>query len=285
MQPWRKTSMNLWLHVFISLVCALTGVLIGGWFARLRRPYWMIGYFIPLILLIAFAFSVRFPTLMFAPPLSWMMMGMRKFVTFGFIATLVLTTPLSRLPRARDRYLVAFLMAIIVYFVSIWPFLAPMFDRRQLSRLQTKLDGDGICLQTTPYTCGPASAVTALHKLGLGGDEGKIAILSCTCDQEGTPVDMLGDALQKEYGAKGLVVQCRAFHNIAELREAGLTLAVIKYSLIEDHWVAVLGVTDTEVIVGDPLAGLTHVSHEDFGRRWRYIGIVLQRDLAQQGSK
>src|SRR5437868_10658425 len=124
---------------------------------------------------------------MFVPPFSWMMMGIKKFATLGFIVALVLTTPLSRVPQKRNRIMIAVLMAVLVFFVSICPFLAPMVDRRELSRLTTQIDKEGICLQSADYTCGPASAVTALRKLGLPAEEGQIAILSCTSFQEGTP--------------------------------------------------------------------------------------------------
>jgi hypothetical protein len=252
-------------------------VALGWWFSRLRSPYWAIGYVIPLVLVFAYGLAFRFPTLLFVPPFSWIMMGVKKFATLGFVATLVLTTPLSRVPQSRNRIMIAILMAVVVFFMAIWPFLAPMVDRKQLSHLQTTVDKDGICLQSTAYTCGPAAAVTALRKLQLVADEGQIAILSCTSDQEGTPTDMLADGLQNEYGKEGLVVKCRVFKNISELKQAGLTLAVVKYSLLEDHWLTVLEVTHSEVIVGDPLAGLTRLSYDEFCKRWRFIGIVLQR--------
>lgn len=271
--------MNLWLAAIVALLCALSGVALGWWFSRLRRPYWTIGYVIPLVLVLAYVLAFRVPTLLFVPPFSWIMMGIRKFATLGFVVTLVLTTPLSRVPQARNRIMVAMLMAVSVFFMSIWPFLAAIVDRRQLSRLQTKVDQDGICLQSTAYTCGPAAAVTALRKLRLPAEEGRIAILSCTSNQEGTPTDMLADGLQNEYGKAGLVVKCRVFKNVSELKQAGLTLAVIRYSLLEDHWVTVLEVNRSEVIVGDPLAGLTRLSYDEFCKRWRFIGIVLRREM------
>ena len=271
--------MNLWLAATVALFCALTGVVLGRWFSRLRSPYWTIGYVIPLVLVFACAFAFRIPSLLFVPPFAWMLLGIKKFATLGFIATLVLTTPLSRVPQPRDRVIISVLMAVIVFFVAIWPFLAPMVDRRQLSHLQTNVDQNGICLQGTAYTCGPAAAVTALRKLRLPAEEGQIAILSCTSDLQGTPTDMLADGLQSEYGKDGLVVKCRGFKNISELKQAGLTLAVIKYSLLEDHWVTVLEVTDSEVVVGDPLAGLTRLPYDEFCKRWRFIGIVLNRKM------
>jgi|ERR1035437_2803149 hypothetical protein len=271
--------MNLWLAAFISLLCALAGVGLGWWFSQLRRPYWLLGYFIPLVLIFLFAVAFRVPSVMFAPPVSWMTMGLKKFAFFGFVATMVLTTPLSRIPQKRNRVMISVLMAVIVFFMSIWPFLAPMVNRTQLSHLKTRMDGNGICLQETDYTCGPAAAVTALRKLGLPAEEGKIAILSCTSFQEGTPTDMLADALQNEYGKDGLIVECRAFKNISELKQAGLTLAVIKYGLLVDHWVTVLEVTDSEVIIGDPLGGLGRLSYDEFLKKWRFEGVVLKRKL------
>ncbi len=153
-----------------------------------------------------------------------------------------------------------------------------MVDRNRLSHLQTRMDGNGVCLQETDFTCGPAAAVTALRKLGLPAEEGTIAILSCTSSQEGSPTDLLADALQKEYGKDGLTARCRVFKNISELKQAGLTLAVIKYGFKVDHWVAVLEVTDSEVVVGDPLGGLRRLSYDEFSKQWRFIGIVLKRN-------
>jgi len=275
--------MNLWLAAAVALFCALAGVMLGWLFSRLRSPYWTIGYLIPVVLVFAYALAFQVPAIMFVPPLSWMMMGIKKFAALGFIATLVLTTPLSRVPQKRIRIVIAVFLAVIVFFLSIWPFLAPMVDRRELSRLKTHVDKDGICLQSADYTCGPASAVTALRKLGLPAEEGQIAILSCTSFQEGTPTDMLANGLQNEYGKDGLVVKCRVFKNISELKQAGLTLAVVKYGWLEDHWVTVLEVTDSEVVVGDPLAGLTRYSYEGFCKRWRFIGIVLERKAPISG--
>ena len=270
--------MNLWLAAFVALLCALAGVALGRWFSRLRSPHWMLGYFIPLTLVFIYALAFRFPTLMFTPPLSWIMIGIKKFAAFGFISTLVLTTPLSRVPQKRNRVMIAALMGFIVFFMAIWPFLAPIADRGQLSRLKTHMDHDGICMQSTVYTCGPASAVTALRKLGLPAEEGQMAILSCTSFQEGTPLDMLADALNRQYAASGLSVECRVFHNVAELKQAGLTLAIVKYGFFVDHWVTVLETTDSEVVVGDPLGGLERLSYQEFAQKWRFIGIVLRRN-------
>jgi len=98
--------MNLWRTACVALLCALAGVVLGRWFSRLRSPYWTIGYVIPLMLVFAYVLAFRVPTILFLPPLSWMLMGIKKFATLGFIATLILTTPLSRIPQPRNRKLI-----------------------------------------------------------------------------------------------------------------------------------------------------------------------------------
>ena len=161
--------------------------------------------------------------------------------------------------------------------MSVWPFLAPEFNRKQLADLQTRINADGVCLQSTDYNCGPASAVTALRKLGLPAEEGRLAILSFSSSMTGTPPDILAEALQNEYGKNGLTAEYRPFNSIPELRQAGLTLAVTRFGFMVDHYVTVLEVTDSEVVVGDPLNGLERLSYTDFQQKWRFVGIVLHR--------
>jgi predicted double-glycine peptidase len=269
--------MNPWVESGGVLLLAAGGVLIGAWCARLPRPWWLIGYFLPLAMIALYALGSREPSLAFVPPISWLLMGRTKFAIIGVIAATMLTTPLLKLPNRRDRIAVSLLMLCVVLFTSVWPFLAPAFNRGYLAGLETRLDHDGVCLQDTSYTCGPAAAVTALRKLGFAADEGEIAILAHTTSTIGTPPDILAAALQKRYGSAGLVCEYRGFKNLAELRNAGLTLAVIKYNLLLDHYVTVLEVTDRAVTVGDPLNGLTRLSPAEFSGKWRFEGVVLRR--------
>ena len=235
------------------------------------------GYFIPLVLILIYGVAIHYPVLSFTPPISWMMMGLKKFAVVGFIAAMILMTLIPRLPRKRDRVAMVVLMVATVFGLTTWPFLAPAFNRNELAHLTTHINSDGVCRQSTDYTCGPAAAVTALHKLGFPAEEGQIAILSGTSSTTGTPPDILAEALQKYYGRDGLVVKYRPFKSISELRQAGLTLAVTKFTFMVDHYVTVLGITNSEVIVGDPLSGLKKIPYDDFRREWRFVGIVLKR--------
>jgi Peptidase C39 family len=269
--------MNLWLQSLGVVVLAAGGTLLGVWFSRLPKPWWLLGYFLPLIIILLLALANREPAFAFIPPVSWLMMGRNKFAATGFIAAMVLTTPLLKLPNRRDRFAVGMLLLCVVCMTSVWPVLAPAFNHNYLAGLTTRIDNDGVCLQNTAYTCGLAAAVTALHKLGLPAEEGEIAILAGTSSTIGTPPDILAEALRKRYGNAGLICNYRAFKNLDELRHAGLILAVVKYNLLLDHYVTVLEVTDQAVIIGDPLNGLTKLTPEEFSSKWRFQGVVVKR--------
>jgi predicted double-glycine peptidase len=204
-------------------------------------------------------------------------MGRNKFASIGFISTMVLTTPLSRNRPPRARLLIGVLMGLVVVQTSIWPFLAPAFNRQYLASLPTRIDADGICRQSNDYNCGPAAAVTALRKLGFPAGEGEIAILAHTSSATGTPPDVLARALQERYGPEGLQSEFRVFKSVDELKQAGLTLAVIRYNFWLDHYVTVLQVTNDEVIAGDPSLGLVAFRKDAFVKKWRFVGVTLKR--------
>jgi len=269
--------MNDYLATCGAALFAGTGAWIGYRFSRIPNRWWVLGYFIPLALVVTYGLAVRVPSLGFLPPISWMMMGRQRFALIGFISAMVLTTPLSRLPLKRDRTVVGVLAMVIVSVMAVFPFLAPAFNHERLARLETQVGTDGVCRQTTEYTCGPAAAVTALRKLGLSADEGPLAVLCHTSQFAGTEPDVLAETLRDTYRKDGLKANYRPFKNLAELRQAGLTLAVVKFGLMVDHFITVLEVTDTEVLVGDPLSGFDRLSHDEFLRKWRFVGVVLQR--------
>ena len=272
--------MNLWLEIFFSALAGVFGFTLGRLSSRLPKGWWLLGYFIPLALILFYGVGLHFPSLLSsAPAASWLLVGRKKFAILGFAAAMLLATPLSRLPRKKDRFVIVAFIVAIIFGSSIWPFLTPMFNRRELAQLHTRINGEGICLQNTGYTCGPAAAVTALRRLGLPAEEGETALLSQTSSFTGTPPDLLAEALQQKYGKDGLLVEYRFFKNIEELRAAGLTLVVVKFSFMVDHYVAVLQVTDSAVIVGDPLNGLVTIPRDEFREQWRFCGIVLKKKI------
>ena len=254
----------------------LFGYWTGRWCAGLPRPYWTLGYFLPLTIVFVLWLG-RFHDFELTAPMSWLLVGRMEFALAAPIVTLLLSTPLSRLQRPQTRRLVVLFMILLAGMSGVWPFLAPALNRGELTRLPTRFDPDGVCLQSTDYTCGPAAAVTVLQSLGLSAREGELALLARTSRGTGTPPDLLRDALADRYGRDGLICEYRHFHSLAELREALPAVVVMKFTLLVDHYVAILKIDDEEVVIGDPLTGVRRLNPAEFSRQWRRSGLVLRR--------
>jgi len=260
------------------ILLAVLGAALGKLCSRLPKPWWLLGYFVPLVIIVLVGLPRINRSLEFVPPISWLVSGRTLFAVAGMVTAMILMTPLSRLTRKRDRQMVAGFVILFVCYASVWPFFAPVLNRRLQASIKTQIDKDGICQQSSDYNCGPAAAVTALRSLGFRAEEGEIAILAHTSAAIGTPPDVLSRALQKRYGAQGLKCEYRHFKSIAELKNGGITLVVTNVSLFLDHYLTVLKVTDNVIIVGDPSRGLRAISLEDFSKKWRFIGVVLKRE-------
>jgi hypothetical protein len=272
--------MNPWLETTAVTVLALLGIAVGWVFSRLKNPYWAWGYFIPLLLIAILLGATYISSQSLVSVLAWVSGGRARFIILCLAVTVGSMTLLGRLPRKLEKAFVFVLMVGVVTWSSVLPFLVPALIQDELAALKTNFDSNNICFQSTDYTCAPAAAVTALTKLGFEAQEGQIAMLSHTSPVAGTLPWCLYKALQNQYGPKGLQCRLRYFDSVGELRNGGITLAVVRDAFLLDHCVAVLDVTDNFVTVADPVWGRRSMSHKQFEKVWRFYGIVLQRQPA-----
>ena len=264
-----------WLETAGVLGLGAAGFALGRCIARLRAPWWAAGYVLPLAVIAMITAARRLPELQFDPTFAWLMHARTEFAAFGVACAALFGTLFPRLPGKRMQALVGTFMVLVIMAYSVYPFLLPAALRGQLRRLRTTIGEGGVCRQSLAYTCGPAAAVTALRKLGIPAREGELAILSYTNPMSGTEPDLLAAALRRRYPKTGIRFEYRSFTSVAELRRAGLVLALVRMSLLSDHYVAVLEVTDDQVKVGDPNAGLRWLSHDEFERSWKRCGVVV----------
>ena len=269
--------MQPWLETLGVTGLALLAIILGLAVSQLKKPWWLIGYAIPLLLLLLIALARNINSLRFTIVFSTINAGRNEFIAFACAIPMVLSILIGRLPGKRQKALMAILIAIASVQFIVYPFLVPALIRNKLSRLPTIITDDGVCLQNTDYTCGPAAAVTALARLNIEANEGELAVIARTTPQMGTPDDMLADAIEKRYGDCGIRCQYRYFDSIHQLKLKGPTIAVVKFAFLIDHYVTVLEVTDKEVIVGDPLEGKQTLTYEQFREKWRFIGITINR--------
>jgi hypothetical protein len=271
-------TLRPWLETVGVVLLAVLGALAGRFFSRLKKPYWVLGYALPLAAILLVGTARRWVELSFTAPISWIVAGRSQFIVIALASTTLLVTPLSRLPRKRDRtYVILFLLIFLVY-SAVCPVLLPALMKRHHESLVTLLDEDGICRQHDSYTCGPAAAVTALRRLGFPAEVGDLAIRALTTPVTGTPPDLLCAALDERYGREGLTSTYKIFKGVNDLPAGACTLAMVKLTFLLDHHVTVLSVSDKTVVVGDPLHGRREMSHDDFRKIWRGTGIVLRRN-------
>lgn len=270
------SALSPWLETLLALSVAALGAA-GGWaFSRVKSRWWALGYVLPLVVIVAIGLGRRFDALTFGTPFGWLVDGRTEYLLCAVACPMILIAPLSRLNERRKRIAVLVLAAVLVC-LTVLPFLTPALVRGRLLRLETTMAPDGICVQTADYTCGPASAVTALRRLGLPAEEGELSILARTNPFTGTHPAVLARVIRERYEADGLAATYRPFKSIEELKSAGTAIVVIKFSLLVDHYVTFIDATDKEVIVGDPLVGARRMSHAEFESIWRHSGIQLSR--------
>ena len=110
------------------------------------------------------------------------------------------------------------------------------------------------CIQTTPYTCGPAAAATMLRAANIATDEQEMARLCLTREDRGT----LDLGLYRGLNLKLQQVEAAVTVRLVRLTYDDLftvpkpCLLRVRFGL--DHTVVVLGTTDDGLIVFDPAA-------------------------------
>jgi predicted double-glycine peptidase len=273
-----------WAQTLGVLLIAAFGAFIGLRICRLKHPYWVVGFVIPFIFFIAVLVTRRFPELVFVWPFSFFTHGRNEFVILSTSASIMFGTLIPRLRTKGQKVAVTILAPIAICYFGVPPFLAPALIRSQLEKLHTYIE-EGVCHQTTGFTCGAASAVTALLQFGIESEEGQLAIESFTNSTSGVPETLLASTIEKLYGDKGISCQFRRFDSVNQLRDNCPTIATIKFELFVDHYVTVLDVNDSYVTIGDPIKGRVNLAHEEFGNIWRFSGIVVKQDTENADKK
>ena len=266
------------LQTLAVIALAILGGAIGVWFSRRKSLLWLVGFVLPIIPILMIGAARRWYPLGFQLPFRWLVMGRTQFAITALATAMLIFTLIGRLPKARLRRMVGVFMVLLIFQACVMPFLMPAIQHNQIAGLQTRIDRNGVCLQSTDYTCGPAAAVTALRALGLHADEAEIALVAGTSRSNGTQPDMLANALQNQFAASHLQCDYRAFSTAADLPANHPVIALMRYQFLVDHYVTVLKVGRNHLTIGDPLTGLTDETIEEFESNWRRVGIVVSLD-------
>lgn len=206
--------------------------------------------------------------------MSW---GRLDHALLGFFASMTMATPIMRLPRVRTRAICFVFLGVFVIHSCVMPFLMAGLQKQEIAGLKTRLPADGVCRQSTEYTCGPAATVTALHAVGINAGESEIALLSHCNRITGSEPRVLEAILNQQYADKHATFTYQPFDHARDLPRDRPTIAVVNFKYMVDHYVAVLKVTDDGLLIGDPLVGEVKQTFEQFESTWRRVGIVVDK--------
>jgi hypothetical protein len=138
------------------------------------------------------------------------------------------------------------------------------------------VNAEGICLQTTGYSCGPASAATLLHHYGVQATEDEMAQLCVTrgggVRSAGTSDAGILRGLRHKLGYRGrAVISTPACDQIPVP-----ALVAIQLNPQVGHCILVSKVERDEVKVIDPMFGRGSMVRGQFERMWQKAAIHVE---------
>jgi predicted double-glycine peptidase len=262
----------LWAQLFAFPPLVWLGTRLG---LRLgRTPAWWISFSAALAWTCLVIVGRRFPRFSLEPPVSWSVDITLAPFFMAFLVPLLFATLIPRLPGKRRAFIVIVTSLLTINYAPL-PAACPLLVRSTLAATRTRINAEGICLQTTPYMCGPSAAITCLRTLGIDADEGPLAIAARSGPMVGTDARFLARTIQAQFADEGVRARCEHLTKIDAMRTPAI--AAMNMPLIGGHFIAVLDVTPTHLVIGDPYSGRYLMKRAYFLRDWTSITISLSR--------
>ena len=148
------------------------------------------------------------------------------------------------------------------------PYMKPLVAPLDLSGLAGECR-DGVCLQSTPSTCGPASVASILRKFNVQASEKTIAREAFT-SASGTEVWYLARAIRRHgFSIRYVVVETP----VTELPVPSVVGVTLPGGI--GHFISVLEETNSSYTLGDPMYGRLTVSKSEPGGSYTFTGFFM----------
>lgn len=268
--------MNLWFEFIGVTGLAFLGLLTGAGISRINKKTGLAACLISVISIFLLAGLCRVPHCLDNHLLFALAAGRAKLIVLSFIVPLGLAAAMPYLLFRWEQWIVIVLIGLVIYAFGVFPFLGTAIAAGGFEGIPSQFDADGVCRQSTSFTCGPAAATTALRRLGITASESQLAILGRSCPVIGTTDYDLLESISTAGAGK---IHCQYYPSNAELKldENQVLLAILPQSSLVNHCVAVLDITDTAVVFADPAEGKVTLPIPRFQSLWSGKGILISR--------
>jgi len=155
--------------------------------------------------------------------------------------------------------------------LGLWlivPYLKPIITPIP-SRLWQDHWDNGICIQSTPSSCGAASAASILNHYGVKVQERELAA-ECFTSRSGTE----NWYLMRMFNRRGFQVFCRIENGLP----ADLHLPAIAGVKVGEvgHFIAIIGKDHNGFITGDPLVGKQVIAADKMSKKFAFTGFFME---------
>ena len=130
---------------------------------------------------------------------------------------------------------------------------------------------DGVCIQTSPTSCGPCATATLLRHFGIVSTEAEVARVADT-RLGGT----LNWRLARVLRAEGLTARFRGPEELGEVSPPALIGVRLGSPRGARHFVVLLGRAGDELVVGEPLEGRLTITEAELEQRYVFDGFALE---------
>jgi hypothetical protein len=198
-------------------------------------------------------------------------------ILFGVAGIISVIPCLHKLQEQRTKCLIVVFLCVSLLRSSLLPAACFQLNQNELTNLSGRVDSDGVHIQTTGYTCGPAAMATLLGAYGINDSERNIALRTRCNSYSGTRSVDLVNYINGEYGYK-LKAEYRSVDDVDSLKDVeGFLIAEVRATAFTDHFVAVMEIEDNSVTIADPSVGRFRTTTETFSKEWRNKVIVVSR--------
>lgn len=254
---------------FILLVIITAAAFYWGWQLGCHPRVAFIAFVAVVLLLLILGLRFRLDIAFHLFPVSYFIFfEATLFVPFAvFFFALASRNVTSRITM-RALLLCNVLLCLYVVIYSSWIFLPTIHCEQQLPR-------NGVYLQSTSSSCGPAALATLLLIHKIPATEQEMATLCYATQLWGTSLLRIAGALQHK--VQNLLcsvdfIKCDWQH-LSKLSQP--CIVDTRFSKYVNHVVVLMHMDSKQVVLGDPLQGRVIWSKEKFLHKWTGYAIIL----------